>query len=169
MRRRSFKMVTCATCQQSVKRYSDGTYSTHYANSMRCRPDYVYDPLNTDEHIEQALVISWARSHILQYPCLEWLYSSLNGIPLPGSKKTRGRIMNYMKTEGMTKGVLDLFLPVAKYGYHGIYIEMKKLGGRLSPEQRKFKAFVERQGYLALLCFGHKTAIENLTWYLEDG
>lgn len=168
MRRRAYRIMTCPTCGQTVRRYSDGTWSAHYANNMRCKPEFVYDPANTNEHTEQALLVAWANSHLKEYPCLKWLYSNLNGIPLSGRKSTRGRIMNYMKTEGATKGVPDLFLPVARQGYHGCYVEMKKFGGRLSKEQRDFMEFAKEQGYLVLVCFGHKTAIANLEWYLGE-
>jgi hypothetical protein len=152
-----------------IRRYSDGKYSAHYANNMLCRPDFVYDPLNTDEHTEQALVIEWARSHVKEHPCLAWLHSSMNGIPLSGSKMTRGKIMNYMKAEGATKGIPDLFLPVARRGFHGIYLEMKRVyDGELTPEQKKFLSFAKEEGYLALQCRGHKAGIANLRWYLSD-
>jgi hypothetical protein len=163
-------MIICPTCQQSVRRYSDGSYSKHYANNLLCSPDFIYDPYNTDEHTEQKFVIEWARSHIVQYPVLEWLHSSLNGIPLAGSKRTRGRIMNHMKAEGMTKGIPDLFLPVACKGFHGIYLEVKRVhGGVLSKEQKAFRLFAKEQGYLDLVCLGHKAGIANLEWYLSEG
>lgn len=169
MRRRAFRIMLCPTCNQTVRRYSDGSYSVHYANNVRCRPDFVYDPNNTDEHMEQVLIINWARSHTTQYPCLKWLHSSLNGIPLAGSKKTRGRIMNYMKNEGLVKGIPDLFLPVARRGYHGIYLETKQAkGGVMSQDQKDFMEFAKEQGYLDMMCPGHKTAIANLEWYLGE-
>lgn len=162
-----YSRVECPICQQKVRRYYDGTYSVHYANNIRCNPSFVYDARHTDEHTEQALVIQWARSHQREYPCLQWLYCNMNGIPLPGRRKTRGKIINSMKQVGMVRGILDLFLPYPSRGYHGFYMEMKKMGGTPSPEQEAFRIFVTEQGYYASIFYGHKSAIEALIWYLS--
>jgi len=120
------------------------------------------------EHSEQAKVIDWAKDHEYIYPELRWLHSSLNGIPIPGPRQTAYRIMNHMKAEGMKRGVPDLFLPVARRGYHGLYIEMKRDdGGVLSDEQKEFLAFAELQGYRDQVCYGYDDAIKELEWYLE--
>ena len=120
------------------------------------------------EHEEQVAVIDWKNAHIYQRPCLEWLHSSLNGIPLAGSAKTRGRIINYMKAEGMTPGVPDLFLPFPAKGYHGLYIEMKKDDkGKPSEGQVDFLEYAEGVGYLCHLAGGAAHAVEAIKDYLE--
>jgi hypothetical protein len=120
------------------------------------------------EHSEQAMVIEWAMRHEGLYPELRWLHSSLNGIFIPGPKQVVYRIMNHMKAEGMKRGVPDLFLPVARRGYHGLYIEMKRDdGGVLSDEQKEFLAFAEAQGYRDQVCYGYDDAVKELEWYLE--
>lgn len=167
MQRRAFRIIKCPICQQAIRRYSDGKYSAHYANNILCKPDFVYDPGNTLEKVEQALLLDWANAHISQYPCLEWLYSNLNGIPLPGRRANRSRVMNSMKAQGMKKGIFDLFLPYPRPGYHGFYLDLKKIGGKESVEQKKFKKFVTDQGYFASFYYGHKSAIEGLKWYLS--
>lgn len=168
MQRRAFRIIKCPICQQPIRRYSDGKYSAHYANNILCKPDFVYDPANTLEKLEQALVIEWARSHVKEYPCLEWLHSNLNGIPLTGRKANRNRIMNSMKTQGLVKGIFDLHLPYASQGYHGLYMDMKKLGSsKISSEQLKFKAYLTEQNYFAIFCYGHKSAIQTLLWYVS--
>lgn len=167
MRRTSYQRVPCPDCGQTVRRYLNGTYSYHIANNIRCDPSFVYDPLHTDEHTEQVMVVRWARMHQHKYPCLKWLYCNMNGIPLAGSKKKRGEIINYMKEEGMVRGILDLFLPYPHRGYHGFYLEMKKFGGVESDDQRAFRTYATEQGYYASVYYGHKSAIEALLWYLS--
>jgi VRR-NUC domain. len=60
-----------------------------------------------------------------------------------------------------------LFLPVPRDGFHGLYLELKKVrGGRVSPEQRDFLAFVREQGYRAEVCKGWQEAWGVLSDYL---
>lgn len=120
------------------------------------------------EHSEQALVISWANRLQDTYPELRWLHSSLNGIYIPAPRPVVSRIINHMKAEGMKKGIPDLFLPVARHGYHGLFIEMKRDdGGAVSSEQKAFMKFAEEQGYLDKVCFGYEEAKDALEWYLK--
>lgn len=120
------------------------------------------------EHSQQAIVIAWAQRNEGRYPELRWLHSSLNGIFIPGPRNIAYRIMNHMKQEGAKKGIPDLFLPVARRGFHGLYIEMKRDdGGVISPEQKEFLAFAEEQGYRDQVCYGYEDAIKELEWYLS--
>lgn len=53
-----------------------------------------------------------------------------------------------MKAAGVKPGVPDMFLPVAREGCHGLYIELKRRdGGRVSPEQTAWMDALARQGY----------------------
>jgi hypothetical protein len=120
------------------------------------------------ESSEQSAVITWAGMNEYRFPQLRWLYSSLNGIPIPASKATRARIIGRMKAEGMKAGVPDLFLPVARHGYHGLFIEMKRSdGGVLSELQKEFMQFADENGYLDKVCHGYEEAVESLEWYLK--
>ena len=121
------------------------------------------------EHAAQSLVIEWAQRHEGRWPELRWLHSSLNGIYIPASAATRARIIRHMQAEGMKKGIPDLFLPVARRGFHGLYMEMKRdNGGEVSKEQKEFLAFAEQQGYYPVVCHGYSEAVEILEWYLSE-
>ena len=119
------------------------------------------------EHTEQAAVITWARYNQTRYPALVWLHSSLNGIVIPAPPAVRARIINHMKAEDMKPGVPDLFLPCARRGYHGLYIEMKTSKGALSPAQKDFLEYADAAGYLDKVCYSADDAIEALEWYLN--
>ena len=54
----------------------------------------------------------------------------------------------------------------ARRGYHGLYIEMKSLTGRIRPEQADWINRVRAEGYAAFVCHGGGEAVEKLEWYL---
>lgn len=111
------------------------------------------------EAIEQERVIKWARDNENNYPFLWLLHSSLNGVKL--SKNQAGRA----KTQGMLSGVPDLFLPVPKNGFHGLFIEMKSEKGRLSTNQTCFLSKVELLGYKIAVCYSANEAIKTIENY----
>lgn len=69
---------------------------------------------------------------------------------------------------GMKKGVPDLMLPIPMHGYHGLFIEMKAAGGRLSQEQKNWIAALNTFGYLAVVCKGWEEARTRLEEYMHD-
>ena len=74
-----------------------------------------------------------------------------------------------MKREGVLAGVSDVFLPVAKGEFHGLYIELKATkGGKLSDAQRWFIAETTKQGYYSTVCVGWVEASETIKRYLEE-
>lgn len=116
------------------------------------------------EHGEQAALFFWAAMHRKQWPVLEWMYAIPNG---GGRSAVEG---SRFKAEGVKKGVSDVCLPVAKRGYHGLYIEMKRANGKptdVKDEQGKFLEFVQLQGYYGCVCFGWEQASKTLEWYLN--
>lgn len=86
-----------------------------------------------------------------------------------GSDKRSAMIQGAtMKAEGAKAGVSDTFLPVARRGYHGFYLEMKapgKLKGE-SKEQKEWGAAVTAQGYLYAVFDSWHGALKALMWYL---
>jgi hypothetical protein len=72
-----------------------------------------------------------------------------------------------MKAEGVLSGVFDIFLPVARNGYHGMYIEMKARSCYLSQRQNIFRLGVQQQGYKAIVCFSWINAKDQIELYLN--
>lgn len=113
------------------------------------------------EHDEQVRVIEWARWHESKWPELALLHA----IPNAGAGAQRGQA-GKMKAEGVKPGVPDLCLPVRRKGYSGVYIEMKRVGGKLSPEQFTWLAALADQGFHACTAYGADQAINVLREYL---
>ena len=119
----------------------------------------VYQP--TEEQ-EQAAVIQWKEIMLPQIPDLKWLIHIPNGGLRSKSEAVR------LKRIGVTPGVSDLFLPVARKGYHGIWIEMKRQhDGKLSKPQKEWLSDMLKNGYQALRADGADEAIAILEDYLE--
>lgn len=104
---------------------------------------------NQPEHDLQVTIIQWCRLNPLGYKSLHKIYSNPNQGYGGDDAKRRGR---KMKAEGARAGVLDLFLPVARGGYHGAYIELKIGDNDLSPEQTAFVKDMITEGYKCAMC-----------------
>ncbi len=69
---------------------------------------------------------------------------------------------------GLRSGFPDLFFPYAKKGFYGLFIEMKrKKGSKVSSAQKKWIATLNKQGYLAVICYGSEEAINVINGYFE--
>ena len=73
-----------------------------------------------------------------------------------------------LKRQGVRAGVPDLCIPLARLGYHGLYIEMKRRKGyQIRPTQREWLARLNKEGYLARVCAGADSAIELVRQYVD--
>lgn len=114
------------------------------------------------ESEEQAWLFEWAAYQVGKYPELELMHHVPNG----GSRNKAEAAK--LKAQGVKAGVPDIVLPVARGGYHGLYIELKRLqGGKVSMEQEKWMAKLKGQGYCAKELLGWKAAAEYILWYLN--
>ena len=114
------------------------------------------------EDDEQMAVVRWAAHMMGRWPDLKWLYHIPNG-------GKRGKVeAARFKAMGVKAGVPDLCLPVARGGYHGLYIEMKRrVGGRLSPDQKDWADGLRANGYCVCRCDGWNEAVAVLEGYLR--
>ena len=113
------------------------------------------------EAIEQAKVIAWARANERNYPYLQLLHCSLNGVKM--TKAQAGRAI----AQGMLSGVPDLFLPVPKNGYHGLFIEMKYGSNKVTENQEKFLQNAANVGYAVSVCYSANEAIKRIEDYYQ--
>lgn len=114
------------------------------------------------ESEEQQLLFEWAWIQKCKYRLLKLLFH------IPNEGKRSAATGARMKAEGMRSGVPDLFLPVARKGYHGMFIELKRRrGGVVSKDQQQWIDDLREQGYHAIVCRGFDEAKEQLTEYLK--
>lgn len=89
-------------------------------------------------------------------------------IPNGGSRKNAFEGWR-LKEQGVRAGVSDLFLPVARGGHFGLWIEFKAAppnDAAVSDSQRDWVAQMQAQGYVAVVCLGVTAALAALTSYM---
>ena len=116
--------------------------------------------LTGSESEEQQTLFQWAELMSGKYPELFLMYHVPNG----GARKaaTAGRL----KAEGVKSGVPDVCLPVARGGYHGLYIEMKVKPNRPTKQQLVWLSELSKQGYLTAVCYSWREAADTVEKYL---
>lgn len=136
--------------------YTDAENFSAQANSVR------KTGMSATEHQEQVALLRWWRL----FPGKE--EAQLLAIP-NGGKRTLA-MAAWLKAEGMTKGVPDLFLAAGRRGCHGLWIEMKRADGKPSdvrPEQKAMLQRLREAGYGTAVCFGWKQAADAIEQYLK--
>ena len=121
------------------------------------------------EHAHQVALMCACALAIHEHSELALLFAIPNG----GDRSPI--VAGRLKAEGVKPGVSDLFLPVAKGAYHGLFLELKvpirkstKNGG-MSDKQVEFCNDVSLQGYACFCVWGWEHAFRVLTNYLNLG
>lgn len=103
---------------------------------------------------EQATVIEWC---------------TCKGVPVyhvPNGGSRDKREAANLKKQGVKAGVPDLCVPVARCGYHSLYIEMKTPKGRVTPNQEKWLSLLDAQDMCAVVCRSAGEAIGFIERYM---
>lgn len=98
-------------------------------------------------------------------------FCDLCGIPavhIPNEGKRSYATGAALRRGGLRRGFPDLFIPLACKGYHGLFVEMKRKGGRVSEDQKEWLRRLMRNGYLCEVCFGADEAIKIVKKYTEN-
>lgn len=83
-----------------------------------------------------------------------------------GAHKNPAARMKF-KREGLKPGVPDYFFAVPSGKYHGLYIEFKKPGGKVSEEQKDWMGRLDRAGYYVTVETDAEKAEEIVDWYFK--
>lgn len=114
--------------------------------------------MKNEEHNEQVALFQWAS-----------YYPEIRMFAIPNGGNRNIITATNLKAEGVKAGVPDIFLPLARGEYHGMFIEMKrKKGGRVTPEQKEWIQYLNCEGYFAVVARGCDEAIELIQDYLKN-
>ena len=108
------------------------------------------------EHIEQVRLVNWFRDNFKEPDYI------IFAVPNGGKRgiKEAGRL----KDEGVKSGVSDLIILTHN---KVIFLEMKKLNGKLSDKQKEFNENVEYLGFISIVGYGASDASEKILQVLR--
>ncbi len=115
-------------------------------------------------HHEDDAQIALIRQFSLEFPDLA---ERLIHIP-NGGKRTRFERYLFIKL-GVKKGVPDLFLPVPRGQFSGLFVEMKAPpphSSAVTNDQKDWLAFLSANGFYATACRGTAPALDIIRCYL---
>lgn len=123
------------------------------------------------EHAHQVALFCQINRHIKVWPELKWVFA------IPNGGERNPVVAARLKNEGVKSGVSDICLPIARRGYHGFFLEMKKPSlrptrdtskGAASDNQLEFGEAVTKNGYLFSVCYNWMDAWERISWYMGE-
>ena len=129
-------------------------------------------PRNNEESVMQRQLILWWAKNCRHFGVPEILLFSV-----PNGGNGDARRGSIMKAEGQRKGAPDLFLAVPRSFrngdeqcpdgfYSGLFLELKRPAGHVSPEQEVFHELLRKQGYKVVVCRSLQDCINQITSYL---
>lgn len=119
--------------------------------------------MKKSELTEQIKLFNWAESVKDFVPELKMMYH------VPNEGKRQQGTGAILKAAGMRKGVPDIVLPVARQGYHGLYIELKFGKNKPTREQEAYLQALRNAGYQSAVAYGFEQAREIIRHYLRRG
>ena len=116
--------------------------------------------MKDSESTQQKHLFKWIRLKALK----DWRYDKIYHIP-NGGLRAKTTAIN-LKREGAKAGVWDIFVPIPKNGFSGMYIEMKFGKNKLTDNQIKFREHLE-EFYKFEVCYNWIEAKEIIEEYLK--
>jgi hypothetical protein len=104
--------------------------------------------------------MQWAALAKARNPELDLLYA------IPNGGDRHPAVASKLRAEGVRAGMPDYHLPVARGGWHSLYIELKTLTGRASREQVAMMRKLEAAGNRCMVARGWIEARDALLAYL---
>lgn len=117
--------------------------------------------VKTSEAQEQAALFEWAAYNEVNHPELRLLFA------IPNGDLRHPVVARRLRATGTKAGVPDIFLPVARHGYYGLFIELKVGHNRLSEKQSEWICALRYQRYEVEICRnGWNAAADIILRYL---
>jgi hypothetical protein len=115
------------------------------------------------EHVEAVRFFQLVTMHVTRYPDLE----NLTAVPHGGERNVV--VASKLRAEGVKAGYPDYLLDVARQGFHGLRIELKRVGAppsAIKSEQHEWHRRLREAGYRCEVCRGWEEAWRVVCDYL---
>ncbi len=112
---------------------------------------------------QQRKLFQWTTFIRTEYPEVDLMFHIPNG-----GSRNKLEAAN-LKRQGVKAGVPDLFLPVSRGGYHGLFIELKYGKNKPTEKQTEWLKSLNEQGYVVAVCYGCNEASKKILKYLKLG
>lgn len=90
-------------------------------------------------------------------------------VHIPNESKRSPSYGAKMKRMGLRKGFPDMFIPIARKGYHALFVELKRdRTCKPTKEQLLWIDYLNKQGYRATVCYGAGEAIGEIEEYFKE-
>jgi len=119
-------------------------------------------PIASESEEQQAL-FRWKRFNLGAMPSLKLLHKITNE-----GKRSVSEGARFVR-EGLKAGMPDVHLPVARRGYHSLYIELKAGDNKPSALQKECIEDLRAEGNCVCVCYGWVEAAAIITDYLKGG
>lgn len=152
-------------------------YQKHQLEALRLGqplpPPIPRKKMSQEESLMQRALIRWWTANCRHFGVPEL---ALFSVPNGGARsQVTGKIL---KLEGARRGVPDLFLAAYRSwrpsktectearDYYGLFLELKRPQGIVSPEQEVYHEILTKQGYKVVVCRNLQECINQITTYL---
>ena len=96
-------------------------------------------------------------------------YCGIDIVHIANEGKRSARYGAELKRMGMRRGFPDLFIPQARKGFHGMFVELKRdITCKPTKEQLHWIAKLNSAGYYATVCYGADAAIREIKNYFKE-
>lgn len=89
-------------------------------------------------------------------------------IHIPNGGRRNKREAGRLKKMGVKPGVSDYMIPIACGMYHGMWLEIKRKDGRVSPAQKDWMEKMARQRRYVAVAYSLQEAIDKIEHYFSQ-
>lgn len=129
-----------------------------------------YDTLKLRERMAKKGVFDKQSEHDIQSACVNWFryqYPKYLIYAIPNGGERNAIVAAKLKKEGVLAGVPDLHIPIARKGFHGLYIEMKAGKNKPTDNQLTIMDKLRNEGYKCEVCYNLDDFIKTVTSYFN--
>ena len=147
--------VARAALDKKVK--LDSPHKSRLAQGIR-NPDDLKNTRDAEHWLQVRLFYTFEMDFPNEYP---FIFAIPNG----GHRTPKAARM--MRYEGQKKGTPDVFIPLPRGIYHGMFLEVKTEKGSATKEQKEKVEMYRNQGYYCVIAKGYEACMAHFLAYLK--